>query len=278
MLDVNSDSLERKSRIQSALVTFVIQVLLFLAFYFMVVWEQPDPPLPTYGLELNLGFSDFGSGDPSEVLPNTSEIPTTEAPAPGEISAPSQSTSTTTSSTAAVTKPSSYQALSTKPSLVKGETVANSTPVKEETKESTSSPQVVEQPKVDQRAVFGAGGKRGSGTNPSSGSSQGNSSGAGDQGKPTGSVDGRALQGSGSGKGTAGGAGYSLDLAGWDFASRPTINDQVSTRNGQIIFDITVDGSGKVVQALPHKYNVSNEVLAYYRQVVNQLDFKKSGG
>ncbi len=278
MLDVNSDSLERKSRIQSALVTFVIQVLLFLAFYFMVVWEQPDPPLPTYGLELNLGFSDFGSGDPSEVLPNTSEIPTTEAPAPGEISAPSQSTSTTTSSTAAVTKPSSYQALSTKPSLVKGETVANPTPVKTETKESTTSPQVVEQPKLDQRAVFGAGGKRGSGTNPSSGSSQGNSTGAGDQGKPTGSVDGRALQGSGSGKGTAGGAGYSLDLAGWDFASRPTINDQVSTRNGQIIFDITVDGSGKVVQALPHKYNVSNEVLAYYRQVVNQLDFKKSGG
>ena len=276
MLGVNSDSLERKSRIQSALVTCVIQVLLFLAFYFMVVWEQPDPPTPTYGLELNLGFSDFGAGDPSEVVPNSSEIPATEAPAPGEISAPSQST--TNSSTAAVTKPSSLQAVSTKPSPVKGETVASSTPVKTETKESTTSPQVVEQPKLDQRAVFGAGGKRGSGTNPSSGSSQGNSTGAGDQGKPTGSVDGRALQGSGSGKGTAGGAGYSLDLAGWDFASRPTINEQVSTRNGQIIFDITVDGSGKVVQALPHKYNVSNEVLAYYRQVVNQLSFKKSGG
>jgi hypothetical protein len=39
-----------------------------------------------------------------------------------------------------------------------------------------------------------------------------------------------------------------------------------------------VDGTGKVVQALPLEYNVSNEVLAYYRQVVNQLDFKKSGG
>ena len=82
MLEVNSNSLERKSRIQSALVTLVIQLLLFLAFYFMVVWEQPNPPIPTYGLELNLGFSDFGSGDPSEVLPNSSEIPVTEAPAP----------------------------------------------------------------------------------------------------------------------------------------------------------------------------------------------------
>ena len=102
--------------------------------------------------------------------------------------------------------------------------------------------------------------------------------GSGDQGKPTGTVDGRALQGSGSGKGTAGGAGYSLDLAGWDFASKPTINDRVSTRNGRIVFTITVDGTGKVVQALPLEYNVSNEVLAYYREVVNQLDFKKSGG
>ena len=90
MLEVNSNSLERKSRIQSALVTLVIQLLLFLAFYFMVVWEQPNPPIPTYGLELNLGFSDFGSGDPSEVLPNSSEIPVTEAPAPGEIVPPTQ--------------------------------------------------------------------------------------------------------------------------------------------------------------------------------------------
>ena len=86
------------------------------------------------------------------------------------------------------------------------------------------------------------------------------------------------MQGSGSGKGAASGAGYSLDLVGWEFAARPSINDRVSTRNGRIVFKITVDGSGKVVQSLPLEYNVSNEVLAYYRQVVNQLDFKKSGG
>jgi hypothetical protein len=277
MLEVNSDSLERKSRIQSAIVTFVIQLLLFLAFYFMVVWEQPNPPIPTYGLELNLGFSDFGSGDPSEVLPNSSEIPGTEAPAPGDIAPPTQSVSASNAS-ASKAKPSTYQAVSAQPSPIKGETVVTPTPVKEETKEVPSNQKVMEQPKLDQRAVFGAGGKSGKGSNPNTSSGQGNSNAAGDQGRPTGTVDGRALQGSGSGKGTAGGAGYSLDLAGWDFASRPSINDRVSTRNGRIVFNITVDGSGKVVQALPLEYNVSNEVLAYYRQVVNQLNFKKSGG
>lgn len=156
--------------------------------------------------------------------------------------------------------------------------MANPSPVKEEAKEASNNQKVVEQPKLDQRAVFGAGGKSGKGSNPTSASGQGKTKVSGDQGKSTGTVDGRALQGAGSGKGMAGGAGYSLDLAGWDFASRPSINDQVSTRNGRIVFKITVDGSGKVVQALPFEYNVSNEVLAYYRQVVNQLDFKKSGG
>jgi hypothetical protein len=237
--------------------------LLFLAFYFIVVWEQPDPPKPTYGMELNLGFSDLGSGDQSQMPTTTSETTATEAPAPGEVT-PSQQAVTTTTPKTVASKPSTYQAVSTQPSPIKGETTANAAPAKEEQKEVNTK--VVEQPKVDQRALFGAGGKSGKGTNSSASTGQGTSDTKGDQGNP-----------SGTGKGAAGGAGYSLDLAGWDFASRPAINDRVSTRNGKIVFKITVDGSGKVVQAIPLEYNVSNAVLAYYRQVVNQLNFKKSG-
>jgi len=264
MLGVNSNSLEQKSRIQSALITVLVQGLLFLAFYFIIVWEQSNPPKPTYGMELNLGFSDLGSGDQSQVLTNTSENPSTEAPAPGEMIPTQQVAVPTTTPKTASTKPSTNQAVSTQPSPIKGETTANAPPAKEEQKEAT--PKIVEQPKVDQRAIFGAGGKSGKSSPSSTSTGQGNSDSKGDQGSP-----------SGTGKGAAGGAGYSLDLAGWDFASRPAINDQVSTRNGRIVFKITVDGSGKVVQAIPLEYNVSNAVLAYYRQVVNQLDFKKSG-
>ncbi len=264
MLGVNSNSLEQKSRTQSALITILVQGFLFLAFYFIVVWEQPNPPTPTYGMELNLGFSDLGSGDQSQVLSNTSENPSTEEAAPGEIIPAQQAAVASNTPTTTLAKVSTSQAVTTKPSPIKGETLANATPVKEETKEVSTTQKVVEQPKVDQRALFGAGGKSGTGSTSSSSTGQGNSDSKGDQGQPTGASNG--------------GAGYSLDLAGWDFASRPTINDRVSTRNGRIVFKITVDGSGKVVQALPLEYNVSNEVLAYYRQVVNQLDFKKSGG
>jgi outer membrane biosynthesis protein TonB len=267
MLGVNSNSLEQKSRTQSALITILVQGLLFLAFYFIVVWEQPNPPTPTYGMELNLGFSDLGSGDQFQVLANTSENPSTEEAAPGEIIPVQQAAVATNTPTTSSAKASTSQAVTTKPSPIKGETSANATPVKEETKVVSTTPKVVEQPKVDQRALFGAGGKTGTGSTSSSSTGQGNSDSKGDQGKPTGTSNAGA-----------GGAGYSLDLAGWDFASRPTINDRVSTRNGRIVFKITVDGSGKVIQSLPLEYNVSNEVLAYYRQVVNQLDFKKSGG
>jgi hypothetical protein len=99
------------------------------------------------------------------------------------------------------------------------------------------------------------------------------------EGKPTGTIDGRAIMGSGSGEGVPGPAsGYNLELAGWDFASKPNIRDNVSTRNGRIVFRITVDDRGKIVQAVPLEYNVSNEVLAYYRTVVNQINFKRQGG
>lgn len=266
MLDVNSNSLEKKSRIQSALITVLVQVLLFLAIYFIVVWEQPNPPKPTYGMELNLGFSDLGSGDQSQVPANTLENPATEEAAPGEITPVQQVAVSTTTSKTISTKPNTNQAVSTLPSPLKGEITANAESAKEEKKEVSPNPKVVEQPKVDQRAIFGAGGKSGKASTSGAPTGQGNSDSKGDQGSP-----------SGTSKGAAGGAGYSLDLAGWDFASRPAINDRVSTRNGRLVFKITVDGSGKVIQAIPLEYNVSNAVLAYYRQVVNQLDFKKSG-
>ena len=164
-----------------------------------------------------------------------------------------------------------------KPEPVKTEpTKTVTTPAKSEAEKTAQKAPV--QPKIDQRAIFGAGGTSGKSTTPASGGAQGTSNAKGDEGRPTGTVDGRAIMGEGSGKGTNSGAGYSLDMAGWDFASRPTINDRVSTRNGRIVFKITVDDSGRVVQAVPLEYNVSNDVLAYYRQVVNQINFKKSGG
>jgi hypothetical protein len=265
-----SNVLEKRSQKQAALLTLIIQGALLLAFYFMVVWKQPNPPTPIYGLELNLGFSDLGAGELNSENPAATEEPSREAPAPGEI-APAPQVVQETSAKAAVNK-----AVSAQPSPIKGETSATSSTKKTETTTEAIPQKVVTQPNVDKRALFGAGGT--SGKARPTGGAQGNTTSPGDQGKPSGTVDGRALQGAGTGQGAAGGAGYSLDLAGWDFGSKPTINDRVSTRNGRIVFNITVDDAGKVIKATTQEYNVSNEVLTYYRQVVNQLNFKKSSG
>ncbi len=297
----NADKVEKDSKRKSAIITIILNVLLLLAFYFIVVWKQPIPPLPTYGLELNLGFTDTGSGNRnSPNAPSETPSESVEQAAPGEVAptvtqpaTPAPSPKTETAKPKTASKPAANQAVTTNPSPIRGEEKASvetkkpeptktepaktvTTPAKSEAEQTTQK--APEKPKIDQRAIFGAGGTSGKSTTPASGGAQGNSNAKGDEGKPTGTVDGRAIMGEGSGKGTASGSGYSLDLAGWDFASRPSINDRVSTRNGKIVFKITVDDSGRVVQAVPLEYNVSNDVLAYYRQVVNQINFKKSGG
>lgn len=298
----DADKEESQSKKRAWIITIVFNALLLVAFYFIVVWKQPVPPLPSFGLELNLGFTPTGSGERDS--PNApSEIPTPvkEAASPGEIAekavtkpaTPTPSPKTEVAKPKAQTQPAVNKAVTTKPSPIKGEEKATepskkpepaktepsktvTTPAKAEAEETTQK--APEKPKVDQRAIFGAGGTSGKSTTPASGGAQGSSNEKGDEGDPKGTVDGRAIMGTGSGKGTNPGNGVSLDLAGWEFGNRPNINDRVSTRNGRIVFKITVDDAGRVVQAVPLEYNVSNEVLAYYRQVVNQISFKKQGG
>lgn len=253
MLVSHTSQEEKKSTQKSVLITLFINLLLFIGFYFIVVWKQAIPPKPTYGIELNLGFADLGADGNQESnasVPNSSQVSASSA----EVEV---------SQNLSETKTSKIQAVTNQASPIKGETVNTNSSTSNKLPQESSTPKNVEQPKVDQRAIFGAGGNQGKNSTSSSGGNAGSSTG-----------NGRGVQGSGLG---TGGSGYSLDLAGWDFASRPSISDRVSTRNGRIVFKITVDNSGKVSQAIPLEYNVSNEVLNYYRQVVNQLSFKKAG-
>ncbi|MBW3466777.1 energy transducer TonB [Arthrospiribacter ruber] len=296
-----TDSQEAANKRKAAIITLIVNVLVLLAVFFIVVWKEQIPPLPKYGMELNLGFSDLGSGNVQTTAPpSETQTQNTEAPAPGEQAPrPTESSVPVTQPKTEAAKPQtapakpSVEALSKTPSPVKGaeqpkpapkepspakrETTPVTQPATSEAEKTTTKAE--EKPKIDQRAIFGAGGTSGSGNQPAQGSAQGSSDQRGDEGKPQGTVDGRAIMGSGSGEGNPGPAsGYNLELAGWDFASRPNISDRVSTRNGRIVFRITVDDNGRIVQAVPLEYNVSNEVLAYYRTVVNQINFKRQAG
>ncbi len=290
---------EADSRRKAIVITIIVNVLVLAAFFFIVVWRQPVPPIPQYGLELNLGFTNEGSANVQTTAPPAlDEVPQTEAAAPGEPSpqiteaaVPVAQPETKAAKPTPSESKSSFETKSAVPSPIKGsektsEAVKESA-VPKETSQPVAKPadkkaeetaqKAEEKPKVDPRALFGAGGTAGSGQQPSAGSNQGSSTQRGDEGNPSGTIDGRSIMQSG--KGNAGeGAGYNLELAGWDFSSRPDIQDNVSTRNGRIIFRITVDNNGRIVQAIPLEYNVSNEVLAYYRGVVNKLTFRRQSG
>jgi outer membrane biosynthesis protein TonB len=296
-----TDSQEAENKRKAMIITIIVNVLVLMAIFFIVVWREQVPPLPKYGMELNLGFTDLGSGNnqttapPSETQTTNTEAPAAgdQAPKPVEATVPVTQPKTEAAKPATSPAKPTVEALSKTPSPVKASekptpAVKDPSPAKKETTPVTqpsvseaekTTTKAEEKPKIDQRAIFGAGGTTGTGSQPAAGSAQGTSTQKGDEGKPTGTIDGRAIMGSGSGEGVPGPAsGYNLDLAGWDFASKPNIRDNVSTRNGRIVFNITVDDSGKIVQAVPLEYNVSNEVLAYYRTVVNQINFKRQGG
>lgn len=291
---------EQDSRKKATLITIIVNVLVLVAIYFIVVWRPPVPPIPKFGLELNLGFTEVGSGnEQTETAPSESENISLETPAPGQpseqvtepaIAQPQPETKSAAKPTPSESK-SALKTQSNVESPLKGETETRETVKESSVPKETSKPvtqpaekeeeknteKVEETPKIDERAIFGAGGNKGEGTRPTSGSNQGTSTQRGDEGNPEGTIDGRSIMQSG--KGNAGqGSGYNLDLAGWDFANRPDINDNVSNRNGRIVFKITVNDNGKIVQAIPLEYNVRNEVLSYYREVVNKLSFKRKGG
>ncbi|GGF48509.1 energy transducer TonB [Echinicola rosea] len=290
---------ELDSKKKATIITIIINVLVLVGIYFIVVWRPPVPPMAQFGLELNLGFTEVGSGnEQTETPPSESEQISDESPAPGapvETPEPAQPEAQPIAQPEAQPQPteskSSYETRSNTASPIKGSEKSKEavkepeqpkeeanpvTKPAEETEEKVEE-QVEEKPKIDQRAIFGAGGNKGTSNNASAGSNEGTSTQKGDQGNPEGTIDGRSLMQSGQGN-AGNGAGYNLDLAGWDFASKPNIQDRVSNRNGKIVFKITVDDNGKVVRAMPDTYNVTNEVLSYYRGVVNGLTFKRKGG
>ncbi|MFO7822490.1 MAG: energy transducer TonB [Cyclobacterium sp.] len=299
-MEVWEDQREQATTKRKAIIiTFIMNVLILTAVYFIVVWKQPVPPMSQFGLELNLGFSDVGTGENQTTTPpSSSEEPATEAAAPGEPAPQPSENAVPTSppeSTPSQNTPQQSQPKVESPSRVPSpiqaeeqleESIKEPEKTNEKPSESASNevkeapaPEKVEEkkPTVDPRAIFGAGGTKGSSRQPAAGSQQGESNQSGDEGNPQGTVDGRSILQSGRGN-TGDGSGYNLDLAGWDFASKPNIQDNLSNRNGKIVFRITVNDDGKIVQAIPLEYNVTNEVMNYYRTVVNGLSFKRQSG
>ena len=260
-----------------------IHAALLVLFIFLLAWKEPFPPLPEYGIEVNFGLDDAGSGDiqptvPANNNPEPEEEPAPEAPAaapeeniPEPVTEPvvEETTETQVEEQVEETAPvEETQVTQPEPDVVPVE----ETPKKEKVIEE---PVEKEKPKLNPAATYpgkesktdGADGTTGESKAPAK-SNQGDQPGkTGDQGNPEGKVDARALYGN-----PGGGDGAALDMTGWnwDFLPRPR---DTSNETGHIVFEIKIDEDGEILSIRTIEKSVSDPLVKIYRAEVAKLTF-----
>ncbi|UXP31378.1 hypothetical protein N6H18_13565 [Reichenbachiella agarivorans] len=249
---------EKKNKITSAYISVGVHAVLIMLFFFMMAWTEPDPPIPEYGIEFNLGnevISDSESDQPvkADEIAKVEEVKETEeaeeVTEKAETASQEKAQETEATSTDKVVDEVAKTEDINSPDVVKKveEKVVKKEPVKEEKKTEVKEKEAVEkkeeakatttnsQPKVDDRAIYK-----------------------------------KSEPGGGSGN-----KGASLDLSGWMWDSKPNPNDQ-STEEGYIIFEITVDGDGEIINVKELQKTVSPAVANVYKKSITELTFSRT--
>jgi periplasmic protein TonB len=244
---------EKKHRKIGLTVALALHVLILGMFFFILAWKEPDPPLPQYGIELNFGLDQTGSGETVQPQPN----PVVEEATPEE-SAETEIEEVTETDPAEPVEEVTPAEVETQPEP--------SPDVIEEVPEST--PEVIEetQQEVDEPKIPEAQPYPGSNT-----ANQGDdASEAGDKGKEEGTIDARAIYGA---QGAGQGASLQMEGWNWDYIPRP---DDTSTENGKIVFQITIDDQGEVIRVRTLEKTVSPAVERLYQQAVESVTFSRT--
>lgn len=236
------DEQEKRNRNVGLWVSAGIHAVVALILFFLVAWRAPDPPLPEYGIELNFGLDNQGTGDvqPDQPVGDQGESTATEQPqeAPAEHAEETPTVNDEASPEKAVEPVSKLES----PVTVKEKETTN-TPVKQPakvestpvTKETTDTPKkevekvstASESPKKGEAASHGDDAKK-----------------TGDKGSEQGTLDAKALYGTPGGGG--GGTGMNLQMSGWAWADNPTIPQLPDNEDGKIVFEIECDENGDI--------------------------------
>ncbi|MBX2963208.1 MAG: hypothetical protein KF687_11900 [Cyclobacteriaceae bacterium] len=272
---------EKKNKQIALISTIGVHAVLLLIFLFVVAWRAPDPPLPEYGIELNFGTDNVGSGpiQPTEpagsIQPSQDEVEQTRSDQQEEEKVPE-----VTESKPQESKPVEQPVVSKQesPVALKEEKKPDPKPVekpkekeqkevvKTETKpkETVTETNTAAKTTADKTTTDNKDGK------PVSHGDDANKT--GDKGDPEGQLDKNALYG----KQGGGAGGTGLDLAGWnwDFIPKPNVPNNES---GRVVFEIKVDDSGEIISIRTIERSVSLEAEKICRKEVEKLTFSKIG-
>lgn len=211
--------IRKKASYTALLATLLFVVLLVCVLLFCGLY-RPFPPPPEYGIEVNLGYAELGSGEDQSMDPLADDR---EA----------QPQENTTEDEPVVTG-SEDEA----PAMPESKPVVKPRPKPEPTvrpQEEKPKEKVKEEPEINPMALYP--GKR-KGSNPSS---QGDTRTQGDQGKPSGDINGKGYTGSG------GSGGISFSLSGRTLMSLVKPNYD-SEEEGIVVVRIWVSRSGAVTR------------------------------
>ncbi len=257
---------EKKNKKIALAVATGFQALLLLLFFFLVAWRRPDPPLPEYGIELDFGMDNQGSGqtpvpEPTPVVEEVVEEATPEPEVEETPEVPVTEPEVEEVVEAEVTEPEPVEPVEE----VVTETQVEESPVvvedvKKSSKEVVAKPEPKPVPAPKQESLYP--GKAAKPSNQGDDTKE-----IGDKGKEDGKIDKRALYGA---KGSADGA--SLQMAGWNWDNIPRPNDS-SNENGRIVFEITIDDQGEIIGVKTIEKTVSPTIERQYRLAVEQLTF-----
>lgn len=264
---------DKKNKQFGIFFSIVTHVTVILLFIFLVAWRAPNPPLPEFGIELNFGTSDQGTGDiqpettpadaesEEEAMPDTPEE-VAEETVEEAVETPVEETSepvveevvpvTEQVTEAPIKEPEK------KPEEVK--------PKVEEKKEDPKPPPVLYPGKKD-----GAAGTTGESKDPANANQGDKADAKGDQGDKDGDVDARALYG----KQGGGDGGSMLQMAGWMWDDAPDPKETTS-ESGKIVFEVLIDDRGNVTSAKAITYTVSASLMRIYQAEVERLTFSKT--
>jgi len=269
--------MESKSENRNTKIGFTISVvfhgLLLLLFFFLMAWRAPNPPNPEYGIELNFGLDDGGSG---EIQTKDPFVDQNDKLADAKPEDPS----TTENTDEATTEEVKDKTLPQEEIKPEPEDENNILPKKETApKEVNPKPTPVDEPKKvvnkEEAAVNKDGAKGIVGENKGSNANNNgdNAEKKGDQGNPKGTLDSKALYGTPGG----GGGGANLDMAGWMWDSKPVIKDE-SSESGKIVFEVKIDAEGEILSIRKLEASVSPAIVQLYEKEVRKISFSKTSG
>ena len=265
---------ERKNKRIGWIVSSGFHLALLLLFIFLIAWREPNPPLPDYGIEINFGTSEVGSGDiqpedvSNQIENQENDLQTEEDVSEVEETIPDQSVQEpVTEETAEM--PEITEDIES-PDLIEEKSEPNT--VREEQKEETQNAEekITEQP-VEEDKEDTEGNQNEEAKEEEATSHGDNIDKEGDKGDEEGTVDARALYGN-----KGGGGGVSYQLAGWIIDFEPKVDDTISERGGKIVFEITIDDKGEIISVKTIERSVSPSVEKLYRDEVQKLTFSKT--